>query len=276
MVAKEVSDFLANPTLSLPLLRPETNAKLSQMLASTLQHQSISELPDALERTGSLLDTMAGSSLQFATEIAGSVLQFLLSLFLVLLLAFFLQIEREKVLPWMCSLLPASARGYVCEKASLIRAKLTQWAKGQLVLCFVIATLVYVMLLILGMPYALTLAILAGFTEFIPYAGPFIAAVPSILIALAQWGLVWALIVAACYYGVQWSENNFIVPLIMKHAVELSHVAILFAMMVGVSFPGVIHPILGILLSIPTTAVISVFLDDLRNTEKRRSGASLA
>jgi predicted PurR-regulated permease PerM len=134
-----------------------------------------------------------------------------------------------------------------------------------LILGLVVGSLVFIALTILGMPYALTLAALAAFTEFIPYVGPFIAAVPAVLIALTEGGFLWAVVVAAVYYVVQWCENNLLVPLIMKRAVGLSPIAIIFAMLVGVSFPEVIHPILGILLAIPVTTIIAVFLNDMRD-----------
>jgi len=148
---------------------------------------------------------------------------------------------------------------------------LTQGAFGALALLLsavLVINLVNAMLTGLGMPYALTLAVLAGFTEFIPYVGPFIAAVPSLLIALSQWGFTWALIVALCYYAVQWSENNLIVPFVMRRAVDVSPVAIIFAMLAGVSFPSVLHPVPGIPLPIPAASIITIFLDDLR----RKSG----
>ena len=147
--------------------------------------------------------------------------------------------------------------------------KIGQWARGQLLLCLSIGFLVFLALIILRMPYALTLAILAGFTEFIPVVGPFIAAVPAVLIALTQEGFIWALVLAVVYYIIQWCENNLLVPLIMKRAVGLSPVAIIFAMLVGVSFPSVIHPVLGIILSIPTTTIIALFLEDWREAHAR-------
>jgi len=75
---------------------------------------------------------------------------------------------------------------------------------------------------------------------------------------------MWGLIIAGAYYAVQWVESNVVVPLIMKHDVNLSVVAIMTSMLVGVSFPSFIHPILGILVSIPVTSILALFLDDLR------------
>jgi predicted PurR-regulated permease PerM len=76
------------------------------------------------------------------------------------------------------------------------------------------------------------------------------------------------LIIAAMYYVIQWCENNLLVPLIMKRAVGLSPIAILFAMLIGISFPDIIHPILGVMLAIPVTTIITIFLEDWRKHGK--------
>jgi len=91
-----------------------------------------------------------------------------------------------------------------------------------------------------------------------------------VLIAGTQGGFVWALIVAGVYYIIQWCENNLLVPLIMKRAVGLSPIAILFAMLVAVSFPQFIHPVLGILLAVPGTTILALFIEDWRMMRQAR------
>ena len=81
---------------------------------------------------------------------------------------------------------------------------------------------------------------------------------------------MWALIVAGVYYVIQWCENNLLVPLIMKRAVGISPIAIMFAMLVGVSFPAIVHPILGLLLAVPATTIIVIFLEDWRKSRQSK------
>jgi len=160
---------------------------------------------------------------------------------------------------------PYRYRRYADGKAEAIHEKLAQWIRGQLMLSLSIGILVFIALNVLGMQeYALTLAVLAAFTEFIPVVGPIFAAIPAIFIAIAQSGLFPALIVGVVYYGIQWCENNLLVPLIMQRAVGLSPIAVMFAMLVGISFPDTVHPILGVLLAVPCATILSVFLRDLR------------
>ena len=269
-MSQEVNAFLVDPTISLPLLTDEVNARLTLLIQTTLQDLSINQFTDALTQFGQNLSTAAQGSLRFLAQIAGSVVNFFVNLVIVLVLAFFIQIEKEKILSWLRGFLPVRLRPYVDAKTEAIHIKIGQWARGQLLLCLSIGCLVFLALIILRMPYALTLAILAGFTEFIPVVGPFIAAVPAVLIAITQEGFIWALVLAAVYYIIQWCENNLLVPLIMKRAVGLSPVAIIFAMLIGISFPTIIHPVLGIILSIPTTTIIALFLEDWRESRVRK------
>lgn len=262
--------FLADPNVHLSFLSDGMNERLTAMIQDALENMGIRDRASALFQFGQNLSAVAQSSISFAVQIAGSVFNFIVNLILILALAFFIQLEREKISDFVRALLPRNYRGYYDSKADAIYHKMSQWFQGQLILCVSIGVLVFIALSILGMPYAQTLALLAGFTEFIPYAGPIIGAFPAVFIALTQQGLVWGLIVAAVYYVIQICENNLLVPLIMKHAVGLSPIAIMFGMLIGVSFPDTIHPVLGIILAVPTTAVITIFVHDFYTLRKKK------
>ena len=264
----EVDAFLSNPQISIPFIPGELNHRLTILMQTTLQGLSITEFSDALSQMGETLSTAAQGSVLFVAKIAGSVAKFFVSLIVVLVFGFFIQIEKERILRWIISFLPPSYRNYMHSKSEAIHTKIAQWARGELLLMISIATLTFIALIILRMPYALTLAVLAGFCEFIPAVGPLIAAIPAVIIALSTGGFLWALIVAGVYYIIQWCENNLLVPLIMRRAVGLSPVAILFAMMVGISFPNTIHPIVGVMLSIPIATIIVLFLEDWQKLHK--------
>ncbi|PIR53061.1 hypothetical protein COU76_02965 [Candidatus Peregrinibacteria bacterium CG10_big_fil_rev_8_21_14_0_10_49_10] len=270
LMSIKINTFLTKPEISLPLVSETVNQQLTVLLQSTFQDLSIIKFTDALQQLGQNLSSAAQQSVAFAVRLAGSVVNFFVTMIVVLVLAFFMQLEKEKISSWFLSFFPQRYRMYVTAKSEAMHRKITQWARGQLVLCFAIFLLVLTALLILRMPYALTLAVLAGFCEFIPAVGPIFAAVPSILIAFTQGGLIWGLIITGIYYVIQWCENNLLVPLIMKRAVGLSPIAILSAMMIGISFPNILHPILGVMLAIPTTTIITIFLEDWRVHEMEK------
>lgn len=266
LINDSVNSFLNNPQISLPLVTSEVNHQLTEFVRVTLQNLSITRFTDALQTISANMSSVAQGSFLFATKVAGSVVDFFINLVIVLVLAFFIQIEREHLRSWCRSFFPASYRPYIDAKVEAVQQKIGQWARGQLLLGLTIGLLVFVALTILRMPYAITLSILAAFTEFIPYIGPLLAALPSILIGLTEGGMIWALIIAGVYYVIQWCENNLLVPLIMKRAVGLSPIAIIFAMLAALSFPNIIHPILGLLIAVPVTTIVTIFLDDFRRT----------
>ena len=267
-ISLEVDEFLSNPQVSLPILNEGINNRLTDLTQVTLQNISINQFIDTLQQLGQNLSAAASGSVRFATRLAGSVVSFLVQTIVVLVMAFFIQIEKERITLWVQSFFPLRFRAYMDNKSEAIHHKIGQWARGQILLGLTVGSLVFIALTILRVPYALTLAVLAAFTEFIPYIGPFIAAVPAILIALTQQGFMWALIIAGVYYVIQWCENNLLVPLIMKRAVGLSPVVIISAMLIGISFSDIIHPILGILLAVPITTMIALFLDDWRTSRE--------
>lgn len=264
IISSEVDAFLSNPQIDLPLVKDDVNIRMTGLVKSTLQNLNINQFTDALAQFGQSLSSAAQGGVRFATRIAGNVVNFFVSMVIVLVLAFFMQIEKEGIIRWARGFFPVDYRTYLDNKFEAMHSKIGQWARGELLLMLTIFALTLVALLILRMPYALTLAVLAGFCEFIPAVGPFIAAVPAILIAFTQGGFVMGLVTLGVYYIIQWCENNLLVPLIMKRAVGLSPIAILFAMMVGVSFPDTVHPVLGIMLAVPLTTLISIFLEDWR------------
>lgn len=269
IISAEVDAFLSNPRIDLPLVKDETNIRLTGFVKTSLQNLNINQFTDALAQFGQSLSSAAQGGVRFATRIAGNVMNFLVRTIIVLVLAFFMQIEKEGILHWFRGFFRSDYRVYLDNKFEAMHSKIGQWARGELLLMVTIFALTLIALLILGMPYALTLAVLAGICEFIPAVGPFIAAVPAVLIAFTQGGFVMGLVTMGVYYIIQWCENNLLVPLIMKRAVGLSPIAILFAMLVGVSFPDTVHPILGVMLAVPTTTLITIFLEDWRMGGKK-------
>ncbi len=263
--------FINNPHFSLPFLSASLNAKLTIIAQNVVENLNLKDRASTLVRFSQNLSAAATTSLALAVSLAGSVFNLVASFILILFLTFFIQMEREKIKQFFRILLPLKYRGYYDEKAEAIYIKMSQWFQGQMILCLCIGILVFIALTILRVPYALTLALLAGFTEFIPVAGPLLAAMPAVFIVLSKFGFVWALVIAGVYYVIQACENNLLVPLVMKHAVGLSPIVIMFGMLVGISFPDTVHPILGIILSVPTTTIIAIFLKDLIEARKRKA-----
>ncbi|MCD6044010.1 MAG: family transporter, partial [Burkholderiales bacterium] len=132
---------------------------------------------------------------------------------------------------------------------------LRRWLVGQSLLAACVAVLTGAGLLALGAPFPYALALLAGLMEFVPYIGPFLAAVPAVLVGFAEGPQV-ALWVAALFVGIQLVESYILAPLVQHRAVHLPPAAILFAQVLM----GAIVGALGVAVATPLAAAVMVAL----------------
>lgn len=127
-----------------------------------------------------------------------------------------------------------------------LEMQLGGWVRGQLVLMVVIGVITFIGLSLLGVPYALPLAILAGLLEIIPNLGPTLAAFPAIVLAYLYFGPVIALATVIFYLVVQQIENNLIVPKIMKDNVDVNPLVAIVTILIGLEVGGVVGAVLAI------------------------------
>ena len=155
-------------------------------------------------------------------------------------------------------LVPETQRGLISEAMDESERALRMWLKGQLLAMLIIGTMTGAGLWLLGVQSWLVLGILAGFFEFIPFAGPILSAIPGILIALVH-GPELALWTTLMYVFVQHSEAYLIQPLIQQYAVDVPAVVLLFSLL---AFAVLFGPI-GILFAAPLAVVTYVLVKRL-------------
>jgi len=203
----------------------------------------------------SLLSPVASSIGQNALSVTSRVFGGIFSVITIFILSFYMLIDRNRLGRELPNLIPQNYKEKGILTIHLVEEKLGAWLRGQVVLSLIVGTITWIALTILGIPFALPLAILAGFLEIIPTLGPIIAAIPATIVALAISPFM-AVIVILAYVGIQLAENNILVPKIMQKAVGLNPVVIIVAILVGANLFGVI----GALLSIPFVSATIIVL----------------
>jgi len=183
----------------------------------------------------------------------------LLDVLMILLLALYITTDGPRIARYLRAFLPPDRHEQASRVTSRIFVRLGGWVSGQILLCVIIGCISWIGLTLIGVPYAVVLALVAGVMEAVPNVGPIIAAVPAVIIA-ALYSPWQALLVAILYIVIQQLENYIIVPKVMSRAVELHPLAVLLALMVGGELMGV----LGAVLAVPVTAAISVIVDEIR------------
>lgn len=177
---------------------------------------------------------------------------------LVLFLGLFLAANPGLYKRGMLRLLPMRARGRTGDALDAAGDALRRWLVGQLLAMTCVGLLTGVGLWMLGVPLALSLGVLAGLLDFVPYIGPVVAAVPAVLVAFMQ-SPITALYVALLYALVQQVEGNVIVPLAQRWAVSLPPALSILSVIIF----GVLFGFPGLLFATPLIVVIMVLVRKL-------------
>lgn len=180
------------------------------------------------------------------------------SIVAVLFMVAYMLIDAERLLNLFLLIYPPDVRGDRRETLHRMGARMSGWLSGQLMLCAIIGTVSFVAFALLGIPYALPLAILAAFGELIPVIGPVVGALPALAIALlhSPWQF-WAVLIFTVL--LQKAENLFIVPRVMGRKVSISPLAVFIAFMIGASLLGV----LGAIMAVPAAAILQVAFEEV-------------
>ena len=221
-------------------------------------------LQQNLENVSQTLSSYTGSIINTITGIFGGILVFVM----VLVLTFYFSVSKNGLRHFIYSVTPEKHQKYAINLFERIQDKLGLWLRGQLLLSLIIFAITWIGLLILDVRYALVLALIAGFTEVIPYIGPVIGAVPAVFLTFLQ-SPVKALLVIALYVVIQQLENNIIVPKVMQRAVGLNPVVVIIVLLLGAKLAGVI----GALLAIPLAVAIMVVAKDWFGVHMHEAGA---
>lgn len=174
----------------------------------------------------------------------------------VFLIAYFWTLDRDQIVRAGMLLVPIDYRPRAQELWETAEAKVGAYIRGQSLLMLAIGVLTGIAMLIIGLPSALIVAVLAGILEAVPYIGPILTAVVAVMITLAEapdkiWWVIGAMIL------IQQAENVLLVPRIMDRAVGVNPLVTLLSIAAFGSLLGIV----GAILAIPLAAIIQVLLD---------------
>ena len=239
------------------------------------QVETLSEtLPSAIDSLQGMLGdagikddvrSLFGLSEMGGRGIIASVVQFIVQLgagladtLVVIFGGIFLALQPQLYRTGAIKLVPEDKRGLIAESMTHSEKALGLWLKAQLVSMVIIGSFTGLGLWMLGIESALVLGLLAFALEFIPFAGPVIAAAPAILVALATSPTL-ALWVIGLYILVQQLEGNVVYPLVQQWAVHVPAVVLLFSL---IGF-GMLFGVLGVIFAAPLTVVTFVLVKRL-------------
>lgn len=221
-----------------------------------MQNIGISSLVS--DRIVEQLLTQLGSLPGEIAKATASIFTNILSLVAVFVLSFYLLTERDKLDGQIAHFFGEGKRVKVTQVVNLLENKLGGWVRGQITLMFVVGAATYIGLRILGIPYAIPLAIISGLFEVVPFIGPFLGAIPGVLIGFGISPLM-GFAVAANYFLVQQLENYLFVPKILQRTAGVNPIITLLALAIGFRLDGMV----GLLISVPVFITCRVLFTEL-------------
>jgi len=232
------------------------------------QTEVISQISNALKDTASYLTKFAGNAVGAIFTIFNGIF----NLLLVLIITFFMVVNKKHTSNFFHSLFPHRYSAYISIKSKQISTRIGEWIRGQLLLALAMGALTFIVFSIIGLNYALTLALLSALAEFIPYLGPLITFTSAALIALNQDPILVLWLIPA-YAAMQFLEGNILVPLIVGRAVGLNPIIVIFALLSGATIGFKIGGsfglgLVGMIIAVPIANIVSLFVEDYTGKNK--------
>lgn len=230
------------------------------------------DITSGLETQATELPSRLGDAAGTLRDVTVGVFSSLVQLFSILVITFFLLIEGRRVLYFFYRQMPPERKKRVHGVADDISNAISGYVFGAFVIATLAGVMTYVVLSLLGVPFALPLAIVFAFFDLIPLLGATIGGiVVGIVVAFTSFPvgfLIWAGVLVIY----QQIENNLIVPHIYGQAVQIHPLIVIVAILIGAALLG----ILGALIAIPAAAAIQAVIKDYWAFSERNLAAIAA
>lgn len=186
----------------------------------------------------------------------------------ILTFSFFLSLEEKGVERALLLLFPKKFEDQIKIIFERAQNKISGWFGARLLACLFVGVASYIIFFIFGIKYGLTLALVSGVLNFIPYIGPWITtALILVLVAVSSASWATVLYIFAAIVAIQEVENKILTPLLMKKMTDLPAVLVLMSMLVG----GKVFGFTGLIFAVPVAGIMYEFLREF--LQKRRDGS---
>lgn len=226
---------------------PDVAGSLYQLM------QSLTFIPDSLKNID-ILATVQGNP-EYVLSSTKVVISAVAAIVTVIVAVFYLIYDREALTGIALDLFSQKNKDTLKEMFSEIAQVVGQYIRGNLIISAICATVIFVGLTLMGVPFALPLAIFTGIVGLLPYVGPLMGMIPAAIFGLAHSPLT-GLGVVILYLAYQQIENTFIVPLMYNKALKLPAGLVFLSVVIG----GGLFGIMGAFLALPVAASIPVFI----------------
>ncbi|HFI0698786.1 AI-2E family transporter [Streptococcus suis] len=254
---------------------PANIQKIEGQVTSLLQDQRFEQFrPTALELLNKVNDQAVAyaqkfstSAVNWASNLISTASQIIVAVLIMPFILFYLLRDGQYLNKHITQYLPTKWREPIGTVLSDVNGQLSNYVRGQVTVAIIVALMFSVMFSIIGLSYPITLGVMAGFLNLIPYLGSFLAMIPAVILGLIA-GPIMLIKVLVVFMIEQTIEGRFVTPLIIGSSLSIHPITILFVLLTA----GQMYGVLGVLLGIPIYASIKVLVKAAFEWYKAHSG----
>lgn len=254
---------------------PSNIQKIEGQVTGLLQDQRFEQFrPTALEMLNKVNDQIvayaqkfSSSAVNWASNLISTASQIIVAILIMPFILFYLLRDGQYLNKHITQYLPTKWREPIGTVLSDVNGQLSNYVRGQVTVAVIVALMFSVMFSIIGLSYPITLGVMAGFLNLIPYLGSFLAMIPAVILGLIA-GPIMLIKVLVVFMIEQTIEGRFVTPLIIGSSLSIHPITILFVLLTA----GQMYGVLGVLLGIPIYASIKVLVKAAFEWYKAHSG----
>lgn len=244
---------------------------MNDLFSDPVFHQFQAQVASSSEKLmNSLTDiikNVSKSTFQNIENFFGAVVTIFVAVITMPFILFYLLKDGKKLAPYLVDFLPTKMRKPTLRVLTEMNQQVSSYIRGQLTVAFAVAVMFMIGFSIIGLEYSITLGIVAGVLNLIPYLGSFLAMIPAIFLGIVG-GPVLLLKVIIVFVIEQTLEGRFVSPLVLGSQLSIHPITILFVLLTS----GKLFGLVGVILGIPVYAAAKVIITNVFQWYKQVSG----
>lgn len=265
-IQEQTLSFVDNFPQYVKVVEKTVNDLFSNPIFGQVQEQLTVSGEKFMNSLTEVIQNVSKTTFQNLGNFFGAVASIVVAVITMPFILFYLLKDGKKLGPYIVSFLPTKLRKPTLKVLGEMNAQVSSYIRGQLTVAFAVAIMFMIGFSIIGLDYAITLGIAAGFLNLIPYLGSFLALVPAVFLGIVG-GPVLLVKVLVVFVIEQTIEGRVISPLVLGSQLSIHPVTILLVLLTS----GKLFGLVGVILGIPAYAAIKVVIANVFEWYKRIS-----
>lgn len=262
VIVPKIEEQTVSFTNHFPQYIDTIDQKMQEILSDPFFNQFREQVEEAGNKLassfGDILKNISTFTVKGVSSFVGAVATIVVAIITMPFILFYLLKDGKQLAPYMMKFLPTKMRKPTLSILKEVNDQLSSYIRGQLTVAFAVAIMFIIGFSIIGLDYAITLGIMAGFLNLIPYLGSFLAMIPAVFLGIVG-GPVLLVKVLIVFVIEQTIEGRVISPLVLGSQLSIHPVTILIVLLTS----GKLFGIVGVILGIPIYAALKVIITHL-------------